>query len=225
MSLSSATLSAIQQAGAAAYAADTELKNAVQDYAARVNTAMSANPYGLGNDALFENWKVVARLSQTINGIEEELKKVYRVASELIADDQPSVREIPALAAPKIPSSGLALGSQQDLTTTDVVAKRNKKTVASKARKLKTKASLRPAKPTGTATSPQELGGNAAKLLQHLKTLLDANKFTVINQTAVGQATGIPLGSMTAAIKKLTASGAIIAGPTGSFKLANFHGA
>jgi hypothetical protein len=219
MSLSSATLSAIQQAGSAAYAADTELKNAVKDYAARVNAAMSANPYGLGNDALFENWKVVARLSQTINGIEEELKKVYRVASELIADDQPSVREIPALAAPKIPSAGLALGSQQDLTTTDVVAKRKKKTAASKTR------SPRPAKPTGTATSPQELGGNAAKLLQHLKTLLDSNKFTVINQTAVGQATGIPLGSMTAAIKKLSASGAIIAGPTGSFKLANFHGA
>jgi len=225
MSLSSATLSAIQHAGAAAYAADTELKNAVKDYAARVNTAMSANPYGLGNDALFENWKVVARLSQTINGIEEELKKVYRVASELIADDQPSVREIPALAAPTIPSAGLALGSQQDLTTTDVVAKRKKKTAASKTRKLKTKASPRPAKPTGTATSPQELGGNAAKLLQHLKTLLDSDKFAVINQTAVGQATGIPLGSMTAAIKKLTASGAIIAGPTGSFKLANFHGA
>lgn len=225
MSLSSATLSAIQQAGAAAYAADTELKNAVEDYAARVNAAMSANPYGLGNDALFENWKVVARLSQTIGGIEEELKKVYRVASELIADDQPSVREIPALAAPKRPSAGQALGSQHDLTTTDVVVKRKKKTAASKTRKLKTKANSRPARPTGAATSPLELSGNAAKLLQHLKTLLDANKFAVINQTAVGQATGIPLGSMTAAIKKLTASGAIIAGPTGSFKLADFHGA
>ncbi|OHC78148.1 MAG: hypothetical protein A3H24_07225 [Rhodoferax sp. RIFCSPLOWO2_12_FULL_60_11] len=224
MSLSSATLSAIQQAGSAAYAADTELKNAVKDYAARVNAAMSANPYGLGNDALFENWKVVARLSQTISGIEEELKKVYRVASELIADDQPSVRELPALAAPKRPSAGQALGRQQDLTTTDVVVKRKKKTAASKTRKLKTKANSRPSKPTGTATSPVELGGNAAKLLQHLKALLDANKFTVINQTAVGQATGIPLGSMTAAIKKLTASGAIMAGPTGSFKLADFHG-
>lgn len=224
MSLSSATLSAIQQAGSAAYAADTELKNAVKDYAARVNAAMSANPYGLGNDALFENWKVVARLSQTISGIEEELKKVYRVASELIADDQPSVRELPALAAPKRPSAGQALGRQQDLTTTDVVVKQKKKTAASKTRKLKTKANSRPAKPTGTATSPMELAGNAAKLLQHLKTLLDADKFTVINQTAVGQATGIPLGSMTAAIKKLTASGAVMAGPTGSFKLADFHG-
>lgn len=225
MSLSSATLSAIQQAGSAAYAADTELKNAVKDYATRVNAAMSANPYGLGNDALFENWKVVARLSQTISGIEEELKKVYRVASELIADDQPSVRELPALAAPKRPVAGQALGRQQDLTTTDVVVKRKKKTVAAKTRKLKTKANSRPAKPTGTATSPVELSGNAAKLLQHLKTLLDANKFAVINQTVVGQATGIPLGSMTAAIKKLTASGAIMAGPTGSFKLADFHGA
>ncbi|WPC67610.1 hypothetical protein SBP18_03640 [Rhodoferax ferrireducens] len=225
MSLSSATLSAIQQAGSAAYAADTELKNAVKDYAARVNAAMSANPYGLGNDALFENWKVVARLSQTMSGIEEELKKVYRVASELIADDQPSVRELPALAAPKRPVAGQALGSQQDLTTTDVVVKRKKKTATPKTRKLKTQATSRPAKPTGTATSPVELSGNAAKLLQHLKTLLDANKFTVINQTVVGQATGIPLGSMTAAIKKLTASGAIMAGPAGSFKLADFHGA
>lgn len=226
MSLSSATLSAIQQAGSAAYAADTELKNAVKDYAARVNAAMSANPYGLGNDALFENWKVVARLSQTMSGIEEELKKVYRVGSELIADDQPSVRELPALAAPKKPVAGQALGRQQDLTTTDVVVKRKKKkTATSKTRKLKTQANSRPAKPTGTATSPVELSGNAAKLLQHLKTLLDANKFTVINQTVVGQATGIPLGSMTAAIKKLTASGAIMAGPTGSFKLADFHGA
>jgi hypothetical protein len=225
MSLSSATLSALQQAGSAAYAADTELKNAVKDYAARVNAAMSANPYGLGNDALFENWKVVARLSQTMSGIEEELKKVYRVASELIADDQPSVRELPALAAPKRPVAGQALGSQQDLTTTDVVVKRKKKTATPKTRKLKTKANSRPAKPTGTATSPVELSGNAAKLLQHLKTLLDANKFAVINQTVVGQATGIPLGSMTAAIKKLTASGAIMAGPSGSFKLADFHGA
>ena len=69
-----------------------------------------------------------------------------------------------------------------------------------------------------------ELGGNAARLLQHLKTVLDASQSTVINQTAVAHATGIPLGSMTAAIKKLTESGEIVAGPTGSFKLSNPHG-
>ena len=100
MSLSSSTLAAIQQAGAAAYTADAELENAVKEYAARVNAAMSANPYGLGNDAPLENWKVVARFSQTLSGIELELKKIHHMASELTVDDQPRVHEIPARLNP-----------------------------------------------------------------------------------------------------------------------------
>ena len=100
-SLSGVTLSTIQPArSAAAYAADVELKNAVEDDAARVNAAMSANPYGLGNDALLKNWKVVARLSQTLIGIEPKLKDVHHGATELITADQPRVHEIAALAAP-----------------------------------------------------------------------------------------------------------------------------
>lgn len=224
MSLSNTTLSTLQQAGASAYAADAELKNAVKIYAARVNAAMIANPYGLGNDALFENWKVVARLSQTISGIEEELKKVYRVASELIADDQPSVQDLPALAAPRNPAAESTQIRQPDLTTIDVVAKRKKKTAPVETREIKTRAKSRPVKSTGTAKSPVPLGSNAAKLLQHLLSLLDSGKFTVINQSSAGRATGIPLGSMTAAIKKLTESGEIVAGPGGGFKLAGLHG-
>ena len=76
MSLASSTLAAIQQAGAAVYAADADLKQAAQTYAARVATAMAANPFGLGNDALFENWKTLARLSQSMTAIEAELKKI-----------------------------------------------------------------------------------------------------------------------------------------------------
>lgn len=86
MSLSNSTLSAIQRVGGAAFTADAKLKKSVRQYAERVNAAMAANPYGLGNDALFENWKGVARLSQTLAGIEEELRKVYRVARELTED-------------------------------------------------------------------------------------------------------------------------------------------
>ncbi|MDO8777445.1 MAG: hypothetical protein Q7K57_53760 [Burkholderiaceae bacterium] len=220
MSLSSSTLSAIQKAGAAAFTADVKLKNAVKEYAERVNAAMEANPYGLGNDVLFENWKVVARLAQTIAGIEEEIKKVYRVASELTADDQPSVREVPALAAPT-PAVRQSGGSQNDLKPTDVVVKTKIKTSRPKTRATKAKASQRPAKLTGASGRPLELSGNAAKLLQHFERILNANEFTAINQSSVGQETGIPLGSMTAATKKLIGSGRLIAGPTGSFMLAN----
>ena len=219
MSLSSATLAAIQQAGAAAYAADAELKNAVKEYAARVNAAMSANPYRLGNDALFENWKVVARLSQTLSGIEQELTKVHHMASELIVDDQPRVHEIPALAAPA-EAVAKVLGHHLDLATTDVVAKRRKKTGSYETRARKIRAETPSHNTNDAATSRLELGGNSAKLLRHLKTVLHPKGFTAINQTTIGHATGIPIGSMTAAIKKLMHSGHIMSGPTGGFKLA-----
>lgn len=213
MSLSSSTLSAIQKAGAAAFAADVKLKNAVKEYAERVNAAIATNPYNLGNDALFENWKVIARLSQTLVGIEEELKKVYRLAAELTADDQPTVREVPALAAPTR-ATVRSVRRQDDLTPTDVLAKTKKKTSASKAK-------VSPSQLAAGSVSRLEVSGNAAKLLQHFERLLNPNEFTEISQTAVGHETGIPIGSMTAATKKLLESGRIIAGPNGSFKLAN----
>lgn len=203
MSLSSETLSAIQKAGATVYEADLELKNAVKKYAQRVHEAMVSNPYHLGNDTMFENWKVVARLSQTIAGIEEELKKVYYVAADLTADDQPLVIEVAALAAPTSPVDEAEV-DQNDMSPTDVVAKIKKKT----------------AKLAQASQKPQALNGNSYKLLQHFERVLSAKEFVVISQTAAAQETGIPLGSMTAAIKKLIERDRIIAGPAGSFKLA-----
>ena len=206
MSLSKTTLLAIQQAGAAVFAADTELKNSVKDYAARVNTAMAANPFGLGNDALFENWKLVARLSQTMSGIEEELKKVHALACELTGDDGPSGDALQALPAPA-PTPEPLVPTPPDMAPTDVVAKTGKK---------KAKA---PATKTATPLSPTP-GGNPAKLLRHLQRLLTTRDFVSINQSAAGLATGIPAGSINAAMKKLLETGQLLAGPGGRFKLA-----
>lgn len=203
MSLSSATLSSIQSAGAAVFAADAELKNAVTQYAQRVNAALVSNPYGLGNDTLFENWKVLARLSQSMAGIEQELRKVYRMAADLSVDDQLLLVQVATLAAPA-PDVESAAPSPNDLTPTDVSIKPRKK----------------PAKRTATPATGLAISGNAAKLMQHLETLLNEHDFTAISQTAIGQAIGIPMGSMTAATKKLIETGRIIAGTTGRFKLA-----
>lgn len=225
MSLSSSTLASIQKAGAAVFAADEKVKTAVKEYAQRVNAAIANNPYNLGNDSLFENWKVLARLSQTIAGMEDELKKVYRVATELTADDQPSVREIPALAAPAR-TVERSVARQNDLAPSDVVAKRKKKAAKSKkaanktvaAKTVVTKAS--PAKPAVTSAVKPVIAGNSAKLLPYLERVLNSNEFTVLSQTAAGHETGIPIGSMTAATKKLIESGRVIAGPAGTYKLA-----
>lgn len=221
MSLSSATLSSIQSAGAAVFAADVELKNAVTEYAQRVSAAMTSNPYGLGNDTLFENWKVLARLSQSMAGIEQELRKVYRVAADLSADDQPVVLQVAALAAPT-PSVEAAAPNQNDLAPTDVSVKTRNKPAQRVARSSggasagRGRAQRADASVTGLA-----LAGNAAKLLHHLETLLNAHEFTAVSQTAIGQKIGIPMGSMTAATKKLIETGRIVAGPSGCFRLAN----
>lgn len=90
------------------------------------------------------------------------------------------------------------------------------KATAKSATKTKAKSAV-VAAPTG----PVALGANPTKVLRHLETLLNAQDFTVISQTVVSKETGIPLGSMTAATKKLLSTGHLLAGPSGSFKLAH----
>lgn len=238
MSLTSSHLSALQQAGAAVFTADAELKNAVQAYAERVTAAMQANPFGLGNDALFENWKRVARLSQTVAGIEEELKKVFFMAEELMGEDTPAVQPVPALSAPV--ATPVSAPAEDQLAPTDVRIKSTRK-VARKAPAPVAKSAkpAKPAKPAKTpvavavsATAPAKpavaaapsvapgaLVGNAGKLLQHLQGLLNTDEFLPFNQSTSALATSIPLGSMTAALRKLTSIGRLSAGPGGSFKL------
>lgn len=192
MTLSISTLAAIQKVGAAAFSADAKLKAVARDYAERVSAAITENPDQKGNDTLIENWKIVARLSQTLEGIEEELKKVYELASQLTSDDQARAHDLPV-----------------------VLAKPMKKKVTLP--KVKVKAGKR--KTIAGATKAVEPSSNPAKLLRHLEHLINANEFTAISQTAVARETGIPLGSMTAAIKKLVETGRLVTGPNSSLKL------
>lgn len=228
MSLTPTHLSALQQAGAAVFTADAELKNAVQAYAERVTAAMQTNPFGLGNDVLFENWKRVARLSQTLAGIEEELKKVYFMAEELMSEDTPAVQSVAALAAPEAQEPEPAPVEDQ-LAPTDVRIKSGRKTARQAAAPMAkpAKAVKRAKRPVaavpkagGATPAPAgALGGNAGKLLEHLKGLLNTKEFLIFNQSTCSLATGIPLGSMTAALRKLTETGRLVAGPGGRFKL------
>lgn len=255
MSLSSSTLAAIQKAGAAVFTADEKLKQAAKNYADRVHSAIAANPYHLGNDALIENWKTVARLSQTLAGIEAEIKKVFQVAAQLTGEDQPTVVSAPVLAAPKkAAKKEMAVAAVS--APTDVVVK-SKKKVEKKVAKVKkasvkaavvvTPAKVTPVKPAPKAKAvvkavtkpkaaapkakavpakrvvvkaqPGELTGNVAKVLPQLARVLNTDTYTEISQTVIAKESGIALGSITAALKKLMELGRIAAGPAGGYKL------
>ena len=116
MSLSPKLLAAIQTAGASMSDADAALQVALKDYAAQVATAMGSNPFDVGNDALFEEWKSVARLSQAVTRIEQELRQVFEAISQIAG-----TKQIAAPATRLISAPAATLVTQVDAT--DVVAK------------------------------------------------------------------------------------------------------
>lgn len=204
MSLNKELLATLQKAGAAMFDADAQLRLAVKRYGERVQGAVAANPFHLGNDTLFENWKMVARLSQTVAAMEEDLRNVYQMAGAL-SDVEPSLPDmLPALAAPEAPArSASPLVSASSLAATDVRIKRKKRTPA--------------AKPGPVPATP--LPRNAARLLRHLRYVLKTTDFAAVKQTAVAKATGIPMGSMTAALKRLAAAGHVQTNASGMYRL------
>jgi hypothetical protein len=123
-------------------------------------------------------------------------------------------KTVPRTAAATTSADEQPVAAQANLMSGAVAVKPKKKSAAPK---VKTS----PSKRAAGSEKKVELSGNPAKLLQHFERVLNANEFTEINQTIAGQETGIPLGSMTAAIKKLVAMGRIVAGPNGSLKLVN----
>ena len=201
MSLSKSTITAVQKAGAAVFEANTELKAALKIYSEKVTSAVGRDPFNIGNDALFENMKSLARFSQTVGQIEMELQKVHAFISGLGGDEpQPMV---------------LALAPPLNLAPTDVVVKVKRAKAVAEKRGAETvvKASLE------AKDGLKQLPSNATKLLAHLQRNLSRENFRAINQTSVSAATGIPLGSMTASLKRLVETRLIQAGREGGYKL------
>ena len=219
MSLNKELLATIQKAGAAVFDADAQLKLAVKSYGERVHTAVGSNPFHLGNDTLFENWKMVARLSKTVAAMEEDLRKVYQMVGDL-SDVEPSLPDMmPALSAPApevSATSDAPLVADSSLAATDVKIKRKKRIPAAKPATSKARAKTA-TKPSPVLAAP--LPKNAARLLKHLSYVLSTKGFATVNQTTVSRATGIPLGSMTASLKRLVAAGFLQANHSGMFKL------
>lgn len=190
MPLPSKTLDAIQAAGAAAFKADAQLKAAVKDYATQVHSAMLTNPFDVGNDNLFEDWKSVCRLSQAVGQIELELKKIFGAASSLRGVVTASSKTL-ALPSPVNATQSVPEVLQSDVAT-DVKVKKPRKIKRKVARKAK-------------AGGP--LPSNAASLLSHLSTVLNPNTFGKINQTRVATAINMAKGSVGASVRRLVQEG------------------
>ena len=205
---STQSLISIQKAGAAVFEADAELKIATKAYAERVAAAVALNAFNVGNDHLFENWKSLARAAQTMADIEAELRKVYSVVSELLAEEPQAINAVLALSAPStLVASDLSI---------EAVTTQRKKRVSKVLPPV-----LVPSKKKAKAQKnhPSELKGNTAKLWPFLERALNDSQFIALNQSATAIQSGVPLGSMTSTIKKLIALGWLETDSAGHFRL------
>ena len=203
MPLPEKALSAIQSAGAAVFTADAELQTVVKEYAEQVNVAMLQNPFDVGNDSLFEDWKTVARLSQAIHQIEAELQKIYKVGVDISKHATSRISKVHALAAPSAAAPSF-LEVIKEIKATDVVAKQKGK---------KAKATLRGRKPVNI------LRGNTAKLMNWLANALSTDQPVKLNRSVVAIEIGLPNGSIGASFSKLLAADYIVEEAAGLFKL------
>ena len=205
MTISSKTLDSIQAAGAAAFAAHAELQNMVSEYSDQVKAAVMGNAFDMGNDNLFEEWKTLARLTQTVGQIEAELRKVYAAASSISSGKTSVIPALPALSSPQFSSQPMEVVTS--INATDVRVK-----------KSSSKGSKKPA--TAKQKMERPLRGNTAKLLNHLLQKLNKNEFVEVNRSALAGEIGIPIGSIGASVAKLLQTGHIVVGPNGKLKLA-----
>ena len=166
---------------------------------------------GAYHDRLYQNWKIMARISQAMSTIEAELKTLYALA----AAEHASKGQVIALPAPgtKAPLEVLSA-----IDVTDVVAKRMPRKL--KATKKSSRASAKkPDKAVNTRAKRFGGEGNTAKVHAQLQKVLNHQTFTALNQSAIAVAIGLPKGSIGASVKKLIQEGKIVQGEGKEFKL------
>ena len=211
MPLNPQILALLQAAGQSLYDADQALQATVTQYAESVQSALALNPFDLSNDARFEEWKDVARLSKAVAQIEVELRKVYGIAYAwtspgVLASTKATAIALPAFAASAEPQV------LQTVEATDVIDKRQRKGIAITKRKMTS--GLKIAKPHAN-----ELRGNVAKLLAALQHLLSHTSYTKLNWSSVALELGFPKGSIGASVAKLKVLGYLEGDAQGALRL------
>jgi hypothetical protein len=185
MSLSKATVSAIQRAGQAMQQATVVVSNAVRQQAEHMVATVANQPFQAEGDRAFSNFKIFARLSQDLHMLEEKLQDLYSTASELTDP------EMDVVALPKL---HVRIGGMAE----DAVVKPIR-TPRKRAGKRAVKGPLKPVK----------LSPNDHKVLDFLKSVLKTDHAVVITNEAIAKGAGMPLGSVGISLKRVMAFGAI----------------
>ena len=222
MSLSKTTLSAIQQAGQALHKATVVVAGAVRAQAEHMVATVASQPFQAEGEQAFTNFKMLARLSQDLLSLEEQLKALYATASELASPEMDVVAALPH--GPTRNRTAAAEDVAEDVVVKPASTRRAKpaaKNVAKPAQKAAAKtASKAPSKSsTSKVAKPVTLTVNDNKILQYFKSVLKPGQASGLTGAAIAKGSGLPLGSVGISVQKVLASGAVKKSGRGTYLL------
>jgi len=219
MSLSKSTLSAIQQAGQALHRATVVVSGAVREQAEHMVSTVASQPFEAEGEQAFANFKMLARLSQDLQSLEEKLRALYANASELASPEMDVVNALPHTARSRAASS-------KDVAEDAVVKPASTRTARTARKGTKpaapspaTQANGKAGKQPGKKSKAPALTANDNALLKYLQSALNSSSWTHLTGAAIAQGSGLPLGSVGVSLKRIMATGAVKKGARGSFKL------
>jgi hypothetical protein len=189
MSLSKTTLSAIQQAGQALHKATVVVACAVRAQAEHMVATVASQPFQAEGEQAFANFKMLARLSQDLQTLEEQLKGLYATASELASPEMDVVAALPHGSSSNNPPGAVA--DVADAIVKPATPRRSDKKGAKK------------------SANPATLTDNDSKVLQYLKSVLKPGQTSALTGATIAKGSGLPLGSVGISLKKVIDSGAV----------------
>lgn len=194
MSLSKTALSSIQQAGQSLHSATVVVAATVREQAEHMVNTVASQPFQAEGELAFSNFKTLARLSQDLQALEEQLRALYITASELT---RPEIDVVPALRKPRGRASAVANALAEDAVIKP--AKTAKAGKAAKGRKAK----------AAKSNKPVTLTANDNKVLDYLKTVLKTEEWSLLTGASVAKGADLPLGSVGISLKKVVQFGAV----------------
>ena len=208
------TIATIQAAGAALHQAQAALTEDGQRCAERVREALGQDAFSVSNDGLFEHWKSVSRLAQSLSAMEAQLKDLYFMAIELAATGHASQpRSAPRLAMASMPAPPAPRGRGTGEVVDVVFA-------APPTMKRRGAGRAMQAAAEPTPTPAPRLRGNAVGTLTFLQARLDRDRFTRLTHAELADGVPMPRGSVGATIASLKTKGLLVEGERGSYRLA-----
>ena len=207
MSLNTRLLQSIQQAGQSIHESRELLKAEVARHTEHLVSVMATQPLGPVADSSFGQLKLVARMHQEMQALEDQLRGIYQTATQLKGAD---VQVIEALPHRRTNASA----------TADRVEDAQVVTPAPR-RKPGRKPTAEPA-PAAAPTKRRggRVGTNDDKVLAALRRLLKASKTATLSQAQIATEAGIPVGSIAASLHRLQEATKITQIARGRYKLA-----